>query len=78
MHKKIYGILFTAISSLLAFTTFAQDSTMPKKVEMADTLRSNGKIYVVVTVVVIILSGLFFYVISLDRKISKMERENAK
>lgn len=39
----------------------------------ADLMRSNGKIYVVVAVVVTILLGLFLYVFNLDRKISKME-----
>jgi hypothetical protein len=74
MHKNISRILFTVFASLLMFTTWAQDSSAAKKVEMADTMRSNGKIYVVVTVLVIILSGLFFYVARLDRKISKMEK----
>ena len=51
---------------------FAQD----KKVEMADTMRSNGRIYVVVAVVITILTGLILYVVRLDRKMSKLEREN--
>jgi CcmD family protein len=43
--------------------------------EMADTMRSNGKIYVVVTVLATIFAGLFAYLIYLDRKISKLENE---
>jgi len=39
-----------------------------KKVEMADHFRANGKIYVVIAVLVVILSGLFLYVARLDRK----------
>lgn len=39
-------------------------------------MRSNGKIYVVVAVLVTILMGLFIYLISLDRKISKKEKES--
>jgi heme/copper-type cytochrome/quinol oxidase subunit 2 len=42
--------------------------------EMADTLRSNGKIYVVVMVIATIFAGLFGYLIYLDRKISKSEK----
>ena len=52
----------------------AQDSLSNKRPEMASAMRANGKIYVVVAVVVIILAGLFLYVIRLDRKISKMEK----
>lgn len=43
--------------------------------EMADTMRSNGKIYVVVTVLATIFAGLFVYLVYLDRKISRLEKE---
>ena len=42
---------------------------------MASLMRSNGKIYVVVAVVLTILFGLIAYLIQLDRKISKLEKE---
>lgn len=54
---------------LLSTLSFAQNT------EMADTMRSNGRIYVVVAVVVTILIGLLLYVFRLDRKISKLEKE---
>jgi CcmD family protein len=43
--------------------------------EMADQLRQDGKIYVVVAVVVVILVGLLLYLISLDRKVGRLEKE---
>ena len=43
-------------------------------VEMADTMRSNGKIYVVIAVILTILTGLILYLVRLDRKISKLEK----
>jgi CcmD family protein len=46
------------------------------KPEMADVMRSNGKIYVVVAVCLTILIGLFIYVILIDRKISRLEKES--
>jgi CcmD family protein len=42
--------------------------------EMADVMRSNGKIYVVIAVMVTILLGVVIYLIRLDRKISKLEK----
>lgn len=51
--------------------TFAQRP----EVEMADTMRDNGKIYVVVGVLLIILFGFFSYLILVDRKLSKLEKE---
>jgi cytochrome c biogenesis protein CcdA len=64
-------------STLLFVATFfcllatAQDGA----VDMADTMRSNGKIYVVVAVCLLILIGLFLYVLSVDRKVSKLEKD---
>ncbi|AMM51277.1 hypothetical protein TH61_08975 [Rufibacter sp. DG15C] len=43
--------------------------------EMADVMRQDGKIYIVVAVLVTILLGLLIYLISLDRKVTKLERE---
>jgi hypothetical protein len=38
-------------------------------------LRADGKIYVVVAVVITILFGLILYLIRLDRKISRIEKQ---
>jgi len=45
------------------------------KVEMADQLRSNGKIYVVVAVLSTVLLGMIIYTTTLDRRINKLEKE---
>jgi len=45
-------------------------------VEMADSLRSDGKIYVVVICIVIILAGLLFYLFSLDKRLKKIEKKS--
>lgn len=41
--------------------------------EMADSFRAEGKIYVVVAIIVIILLGVFAYLFALDRKVRKLE-----
>lgn len=41
----------------------------------ADFLRSTGKIYVVVGVLVLIFLGLVIYLISMDRKLTKLENQ---
>jgi len=45
---------------------------------MADTMRSNGKIYVVVGVIFLICCVLFTYLVFLDRKIGRLEKQNNK
>ena len=62
--KKMLNVLFLMMISHLAM---AQDA------EMADLMRSNGKIYVVVGIILIVLVGLISYLFLLDRKITRLE-----
>jgi CcmD family protein len=55
-----------------ALQAVAQTADSP---EMADALRQNGKIYVVVAVILVVVVGLIGYLISLDRKVSRLEKE---
>lgn len=71
MIKKLVLLFLSSFSSLFLL---AQEGD---KIEMADTMRQNGKIYVVVAVVLTILAGILLYLIRLDRKISKLEKENS-
>lgn len=58
---------------LLALALLTVNIIQAQTVDVDSTLRQDGKIYVVVTVLVTILVGLFIYVIRTDRKISKLE-----
>ncbi|MCD8740039.1 CcmD family protein [Mucilaginibacter roseus] len=65
--------LFSLIVLLLSFTAvFAQNGA---DIEMADTLRSSGKIYVVVATLAIIFVGLAIYLFSIDKRLKKIENE---
>jgi CcmD family protein len=59
----------TIVMTLMPLLSLAQD------VEMADTMRSNGKIYVVVGVIAIIFVGLLVYMVMLDKRLAKLEKE---
>ena len=59
---------------LLCFTTIISIAQENKPVEMADKMRSSGKIYVVIAVILTILGGLILYVVRLDLKITKLEK----
>lgn len=74
--KKLYPILFTAYCVMCCTVCAAQDKIANEKPAMATEMRANGKIYVVVAVVVTILLGVVAYLFSLDRKISRLENEN--
>ena len=46
-----------------------------QQIEMADTMRSNGKIYVVVSVILILFVGLSAYLVILDKKVTALEKK---
>lgn len=66
MIKKAFLSVWMALFALAASA---------QEVEMADIMRSNGKIYVVVSVIVIIFLGLILYLIRIEKKLNKLEKE---
>ena len=74
MHKKVLTLVLLLCCWMLSLPVMAQNDSA-KTVEMADGLRANGKIYVVVAVLLTILGGILLYVVRLDRKINKLEKE---
>lgn len=44
------------------------------RVGMADAMRAEGKIYVVVAVLVAIFAGITIYAVRIDQKISRLEK----
>ncbi|NVO84545.1 CcmD family protein [Hymenobacter sp. P5252] len=67
------GLLLLLALVLPVWQALAQAPTAQP--EMAEVLRQNGKIYVVVAVIVVVLAGLLLFLISLDRKLSRLEKE---
>lgn len=70
MRKAFFTTLLLALISVLAHAQNTQT-------EMADKLRSEGKIYVVVLVLATIFAGIIGFLVRLDRKISKLEKNNS-
>lgn len=66
-------ISLTFVILLTTLNLFAQGS----EIEMADALRSSGKIYVVVACVVIILVGLLAYLFSIEKRLKMLEKKSS-
>jgi uncharacterized membrane protein len=66
---KALLILFFSLFSLVA-------SAQASDIEMADQFRADGKIYVVIAVVSVVLIGLFAYLFRLESKVSALEKRN--
>jgi hypothetical protein len=79
MNRILY-ILFLSVISLMLSPAYAQQGdksqtvAVADEVEMADAMRADGKIYVVVAIIVIILAGLFIFLFMIDRKVKKLEK----
>lgn len=71
-YKKITGLFMLCFMHTVLFAQNNMDNTTP---DSSNFMLSNGKIYVVVAVVVTIVTGLFIYLINLDRKIKKLEKQ---
>ncbi|KAA8485009.1 CcmD family protein [Arcticibacter tournemirensis] len=64
-------IVFTALMLLISAV-----SVWAQPVEMADTLRGSGKIYVVVAVLAVIFIALIVYLFTIDSRLRKIEKRN--
>lgn len=67
--KRILTLIIALFSSL---NLLAQDG----QIEMADTLRADGKIYIVVICILIILIGLLIYLFKLDGRLKMLEKKS--
>ena len=79
MQKTL--IAFSTKALILLFmimnaNVYSQENN--SSIEMADVMRSNGKIYVVVGVILIIFLGITAYLFSLNKKIHKLEEKLKK
>lgn len=76
MFKKIF-LLINLIVFNTSFLLFAQEQegVQSTSVEMADAMRADGKIYVVVMVVMIVFTFLSVYLLLTDRQVKKLEKE---
>ena len=65
--KKIFT---TVILLCLTILTNAQDTA-----KQTDFMRSNGRIYVVIAVMLTILAGIILYLVRLEKKLNKLEKD---
>jgi len=70
---KKFKILALTSLLLLPLQIFCQSGG--PEVEMADSLRANGKIYVVVVGLTVILTGITVLLIVIERKLQRLENK---
>jgi hypothetical protein len=65
--------LLRKLTSALVLVFLSPLCFAQEEVQMADAMRANGKIYVIVAIILIVLLGLIAYLFVLDRKVKKLE-----
>lgn len=65
----------TTILLPLALVILNVAACLGQEVEMADKMRQDGKIYVVIAIILLVLAGVFAYLITLDKKVKKLKEE---
>ena len=74
MHRSF--LIKAPLAALLLFSqTLLAQQPVSQGVEMADRLRADGKIWVVVAVIAAVFAGIIVYLVRLDRQISLLEKE---
>jgi K+-transporting ATPase A subunit len=68
-------LLSRRFAILLPLLLMGQNLMAQQTVEMADQLRADGKIWVVVAVIAAVFFGIIAYLVRLDSKIGKLERD---
>jgi uncharacterized integral membrane protein len=71
---KFKRVQLTITAFLLLLLSNAQPATNDAPVEMADTFYTEGKVFVVVVVVSVLVLGILFYLFLLDKKIKRLEK----
>lgn len=71
--RKLRYLVITVFLFTLSTGVHSQDGSKESRVGVF--MRSNERSYVVIAVMLTILAGLILYVIRLDRKLSKLEKE---
>lgn len=66
---------FTCSTILFFVSLFSLIGQEDPTVEMADVMRSEGKIYVVVALLAAVFLGIAIYMLILERRVKKIERE---
>ena len=66
---KKQNLIITALSILICSTNVSAESGA------VDFLRSTGKIYSVIAVIVVVLIGIGFFLYRIDNKLTKLENQ---
>lgn len=70
----LFGCLIISLNLFAQKTEIVEEDYANSRIDMADAMRAEGKIYVLVAIIVTIFAGFVFYTIRTEKKINKLEK----
>jgi hypothetical protein len=75
MKKAVILSILFIVQFIGSIPVLLAQGANDQTVEMAETFRTDGKIYVVVLVAAIVFTGLVLFAMNTERKIARVEKE---
>lgn len=73
LEMRIKAVILNVVLALLFTSAQAQDST-----GVGEALQQGGKLYAVIAVVLVILTGLFIFLFRIEKQVQQLEDELKK
>tara|TARA_R100000789_G_scaffold43376_1_gene44741 strand:- start:171 stop:425 length:255 start_codon:yes stop_codon:yes gene_type:complete len=70
----VFSLLLMSLGLSAQKTEIVEEDYANDRIEMADAMRSDGKIYVLVAIIVTLFAGFVLYAIMTERKVKKLEK----
>lgn len=78
MKKNSKNFFITTLLFMLVTLNLFAQQAVNQEIAMADQMRSDGKIWVVFAVISVIFVGIIAFLVNIDRKVSKLEKQVKK
>ena len=70
----LFSLLMISLELFAQKTEIMEEDYSNDRIEMADSMRADGKIYVLVAIIVTLFAGFMIYAIMTERKVKKLEK----
>jgi uncharacterized membrane protein len=77
MKKNSKNFFITTLLFMLVTLNLFSQQAVNQEIAMADQMRADGKIWVVFTVISVIFVGIIAFLVNIDRKVSKLEKQKS-
>lgn len=73
-YLLVFSLLLMSLGLSAQKTEIVEEDYQNQRIEMADSMRADGKIYVLVAIIVTLFAGFVIYTVLTERKIKNLEK----